>query len=712
MNSSYLQRKWLYSLIAALFVFSACASAQTLTITAGNGQLTNPATPAPQALTVQLLQSNGQPFTGQTITFAIQTTSALAGNLVNPSNGTCSGTSCTVVTDSNGNASITWIGSSLTFGTSVQFSQDVVVATYGSTSVFFYETVSNITTGGGSLVTAALTYPIPGSNTVLTGAAGTTGAQPISVLVSVPTNQTSSNLANIAMTITTDPNSTGSISCKEGPYVLTNSAGIATCTPLFGKVGTGTFTIVVGGGRYTFVGNSFNVTPGGAGMVTVTSGNNQSGTPGQTLPQVLVATVTDLAGNILSGVNMVFTVSPANGATFTNSRLTSDTSGHVSTNVVLGNIAGPIQISVTDAAGLIKTPAVFTETVNIAISSLSKVSGDGQSALTNAAFGQPLVVQVNNSTNQAVSGATVAFSVSSGSATLSQSSVVTGADGKASVNVTAGPNAGPVVITASTSGFTVTFNLTVNPPGPTNFSYFNGASNQANSLSPGSVATITAQGLVNNNVQGVISGPEFGPLLYTVAGVSVTLSNIPAPIFNVQNLNGQQSVTIQVPFEVSAGTVPITIGVSGSGSTNAFVTLMPYSPGFFQEAQADGVTRAVALRPNGTVVTPTNPAGRGENIRIYLTGLGAVSPAVATGSYSPAASADPVVSAQLLLGLNNAGIPFVQAIYARNLIGAYEVTFTVPTDTAAFPSGSLPLSVAVLASSGPVFSNPSSIVIQ
>ena len=53
-------------------------------------------------------------------------------------------------------------------------------------------------------------------------------------------------------------------------------------------------------------------------------------------------------------------------------------------------------------------------------------------------------------------------------------------NGQASLTITAGPAAGPVQVTATASGQTATFNLTVRPPGPqlTQDSFLNGASFQ------------------------------------------------------------------------------------------------------------------------------------------------------------------------------------------------------------------------------------------
>lgn len=687
-------------LCAFALVGVATTHAQTLLIVSGNGQLVQTGINSAQPLVVQLLDANGNPYAGQTIFFTTVQTYPASGQ-----------TPASAVTGANGQASVLFTGANLfSFAGVLNYVSNTVVATYNAASVSFTETTTNISASGGALVTANVNYPASGSGIVISGPAGSTGTQPINVTVS---QITGGGIPGVSVSISTDPGSGtgGTISCKEGPYVLTDSTGNAYCTPLFGKTGTGTFTITVGG-AFTYSNNNFSVQVGAPGLITIISGNNQSGLPGQTLPLPLVATVSDLAGNLLPGVGVNFTSLTPGGATFTNVRNTSDANGRVSANVVLGTVPGAVQIQITDTNNLVKTPAVFTETVNINVSAITAVSGGGQTAFINAAFAQPLVVQVNGPTNQPVSGATVTFAVTSGSATVATPSVVTNASGQASTTVTAGPNAGPITVTATaTGGFSTSFSLTANPPGPTNFSYFNGASNQANSLSPGSIVTITAQGLLSGNITGAVSGNEFGPMPYQLAGVTVTIGGVAAPLFNVANINGQQSVTLQVPYEVTAGTQPIKVSVAGGGSNSAFVTINAVSPGFFSTVQSDGVTRAIAIRPDGTVVSPTNPAVRGENVRVYLTGLGPVSPTVSTGNFSPSTGADPTVTLPLIAGINNNGVPIVQAIYARNLIGVYEVTMTIPAAGTA-PSGPVNLSIAVQGPSGYVYSNGSTIILQ
>jgi uncharacterized protein (TIGR03437 family) len=62
------------------------------------------------------------------------------------------------------------------------------------------------------------------------------------------------------------------------------------------------------------------------------------------------------------------------------------------------------------------------------------------------------------------------------------------------------------------------------------------------------------------------------------------------------------------------------------------------APGVFSLNQTGSGPGAIT-HANFQVVSPSNPAKRGETILIYLTGLGAVSPTIADGA--PGAKAEP-----------------------------------------------------------------------
>ena len=99
---------------------------------------------------------------------------------------------------------------------------------------------------------------------------------------------------------------------------------------------------------------------------------------------------------------------------------------------------------------------VFTP--DAGVSTISKVSGDSQTGLPGGALASPLVVQVNDANNIPRAGVTVTFAVTSGGGTVSPVSVVTGANGRASTNLTLGATAGVNIVSATAAGIgSVTF---------------------------------------------------------------------------------------------------------------------------------------------------------------------------------------------------------------------------------------------------------------
>jgi len=268
-------------------------------------------------------------------------------------------------------------------------------------------------------------------------------------------------------------------------------------------------------------------------------------------------------------------------------------------------------------------------------------------------------------------------------------------------------------VSASTGAFSQSFTLTVLPPGPNlqNSTISNGADFQRNSISPCSIATLQATGLAPN-VQGVVLGYNIvGPLQYTVATDKVTINNSPAPIYTVSNINGQEQVTFQVPCDVTPGS-SVSLNVSvGGGSASTNIAVLPASPGIFGTVMSDNVTRAVIVRPDGSFVSLQNPARRGEIVRLYSTGLGQVTPSVATNS-TATPGVDSLVNGQLIVGVNNAGARVISGRLAPGMIGVYEVAFQVPSDA---PTGNdvvLSLAINVSGDSTTRFSAGSKIVIQ
>jgi uncharacterized protein (TIGR03437 family) len=302
--------------------------------------------------------------------------------------------------------------------------------------------------------------------------------------------------------------------------------------------------------------------------------------------------------------------------------------------------------------------------------------------------------------------------VVSGDAVVLTPNAVANAQGQASTLARAGNTAGPVVIQASVGNQTATFNLTVRLPGPGLRSdsfwahpFFARGDFNRGRLAPGSVATIVAPGIAPGINGYVVPTMAFGPLPYELAGVSVQFGDFRAPIYHVANLTGMQFVTVQVPFEVTPGTVQVTVSVRSGGSATQTVQILPTAPAIFETPMEDGILRGVLVRENGTFVQLTNVPAKGEILKMYVSGLGQGSPAMRTGQLGNGEDVPmPVV------GVGNEGVRVISARYLPGTVGVYEVEFEVPTSA---PSGrDVPLAVLTFVSDQRVDSNPSRIPIQ
>jgi uncharacterized protein (TIGR03437 family) len=212
----------------------------------------------------------------------------------------------------------------------------------------------------------------------------------------------------------------------------------------------------------------------------------------------------------------------------------------------------------------------------------------------------------------------------------------------------------------------------------------------AASLAPGvvagSLATVYAAGV--RDEPGIELAPEL-PLPATLAGVSVTVNGITAPIFAVSNKNGVEKVMFQVPFEAAGPMGSVVVSRSGFSSAAVDVPVADVQPGVYSSAD---------FRP----VPEQQPLIRDEFATIYASGLGRVTNPPATGG---AASDSPLSTVVGEVGITLAGVPCeVQfAGLAPNFAGIYQVTFRVPADA---PSGMQELVVSAAGASSPAIKLP------
>jgi uncharacterized protein (TIGR03437 family) len=678
-------------------------AASGMSVVSGQGQvvLADPASGAAVGtiapFTVLVTDANGAPLPNAPVTFTW--TAGYGLGFGTSGYGVGTGVySVVVLTDDTGQASTPFLPPPIFIGPNPGFVSDTITASVaGVTSVNFYITGMDELYGncGNSTCTPVVPMTVnllqPSSRGgVLTGAAGSTLQNAVEIAVS---SLTGVPIPNIGLIVYTGSGPTlSNVSCSNpggGGVALTNANGIASCNLLLNGV-LGTEQLVISaGGLVTFPGQTLTVTAGPPAKINIIGGNNQIGTPGTALPQPFVVQVTDAFNNPLPGVSVNWQVT-SGPMTLTAVNSTTDASGHSSAVGLPGGTGGQATITATAGSG----SATFTALVSVPAAAMTISSGDGQSALINAPFGAPLVVQVSDVNGNPASFAVVNFSVQSGSAAISSASVVADINGLASITATAGPIFGPVSILATSNGQSVTFSLTIQPIGPTNVIIVNAASFTAQ-IAPGGLATVEGSGLTPT-IQGIVTDTS------QMAGYSVTFGSTAAPILALVNQNGVQEINVQVPFEATPGSNNVIIQTpQGSVTLNA-VAVSPLAPGIFTNGTVpSGYPQAAALRPDGSIVSATNPAQPGENITFFATGLGLTVPLPATNV--PGVPGQ-VVGNTVYAGVNNSGVAIVSAVYQPGALGVYAVTIQIPLLT--MPGSGQPVSLAIVDGTGTSYAAP------
>ncbi len=165
------------------------------------------------------------------------------------------------------------------------------------------------------------------------------------------------------------------------------------------------------------------------------------------------------------------------------------------------------------------------------------------------------------------------------------------------------------------------------------------------------------------------------PLPLSTLGVEALINGVAAPLYYV----GPGQLNVQIPYETaSSGTAVLSINNNGQVTTQPF-QMAAAAPGIFTDS-------------TGALV-PTATAATGQEIAFYITGAGAVSPAISTGA-APASSSTsfpkPVGVTTVTIGGLNAPIDFLGI--PPGLVGVTQLNVQVPSG---LPAGPQPVVVTI-----------------
>ena len=157
----------------------------------------------------------------------------------------------------------------------------------------------------------------------------------------------------------------------------------------------------------------------------------------------------------------------------------------------------------------------------------------------------------------------------------------------------------------------------------------NGASFASGTITPGEIASIFPTNLTSITGINLTSGL---PLPTQFQNLSVTVNGIAAPLFAVDNVNGQNQVNFQVPWNLTPKSSASIAVVNSTGTSGTvMVPVVAAQPGLI-EYSSGGKNFGVILHANFQLADSAHPASPGEVMLIYCTGLGAVSNPPADGA--------------------------------------------------------------------------------
>jgi endo-1,4-beta-xylanase len=228
-------------------------------------------------------------------------------------------------------------------------------------------------------------------------------------------------------------------------------------------------------------------------------------------------------------------------------------------------------------------------------------------------------------------------------------------------------------------------------PVPSVAAVTNAASFAAGFVAPGEIATLFGDNLTS--ATGINLAPSL-PLPNEFLDVAVRVNGSLVPLFAIDNVNGQQQINFQVPWEVAnQTTATIEVLHFGIVSQSVTVPVVAAQPGIIYYS-SDGNNFGVVLHANYQLADTAHPVKAGETVLIYCTGLGAVNSPPADGT--PANGQTTVATPVVTIG----GVPGAVAFsgLAPGFVGLNQVNVAIPQGV---PSGNQPVVLTVGSAAGP-----------
>ncbi len=295
--------------------------------------------------------------------------------------------------------------------------------------------------------------------------------------------------------------------------------------------------------------------------LVIQGGNNQSGTVLTQLPIPLqVQTLDSYTGAISPGVAVTFS-DGGKGGTFSSSSVVTDSNGNASTFYTLPSKAGTFTITAsTPNFG----PGVFTEIATPgAPFTMSKVSGNAQTAQVGTTLPVALVVKITDHNGNGISGLSVSYSDKGKGGTFSPPTAVTNSTGNATASYTAPIRPATVSIVVTSGSLSAPFSETVLVGNPAVVNTLVGNNQSA------TVATSLAQPLTVVVMDQYSNPVPNVPVTFNDGGAGGTIS----PVTITTSSKGTASTTYVAGTK--SGAVTLTASVAGITPASFSLTINP-----------------------------------------------------------------------------------------------------------------------------------------
>jgi uncharacterized protein (TIGR02145 family) len=417
-------------------------AATSIQLVSGSSQSSNVDSPLASPIVVLVKDQDGSSFQGATVKFSVSEGSVSSG---------------TVTTDSQGNASVTW-----TLGATVG-SQTLTVSAFktdGTTSL----------SGSPLTVTASANANIEANSIEIisggdqTAEVESTLGDPILVLVK---DQDGNAFQGATVNFSVAEGSVSSAS------EVTDANGNASVSWTLGATsGTQALTVTASkaDGTTALTGSPITVnataTVKDAASIELLSGGDQTGLTDAQLGSYIKVLVKDANGDPFPGASINYSLTEGS---VPQNELVTASNGEVSTKWLLGPTEGTQTLTITafkadGTTPLTGSPLIVNATATGPVAEYIKVDyggGDDQTGKANTPLLDPIIIKVYAGGGLSFEGETVNFEVTEGS--VSQATVLTDADGLASVIWTLGPTVGTQTLTVTCYKADGTTHLTNSP---------------------------------------------------------------------------------------------------------------------------------------------------------------------------------------------------------------------------------------------------------